>query len=196
MSCHFQHHLHSSRPLCIQADSSFVSFHTFWLDVAEQAAQIQQLEQPVWALWQEDSYEFLVLLFAALQAGKQVLLPPHRVSDLEKELAEQQIYFLKRLPSTVTTTFELQFDAAFFNQIGNINLLQRVIFRLARMHRPPDFAEAAFADFKFHRHCLRFWQANLERRVFSQICCVTLHISINPVKNSIAYRIKLDSIFA
>ncbi|MEG1157616.1 MAG: acyl-CoA synthetase, partial [Acinetobacter sp.] len=104
MSCHFQHHLHSSRPLCIQADSSFVSFHTFWLDVAEQAAQIQQLEQPVWALWQEDSYEFLVLLFAALQAGKQVLLPPHRVSDLEKELAEQQIYFLKRLPSTVTTT--------------------------------------------------------------------------------------------
>ncbi|MEG1157061.1 MAG: AMP-binding protein, partial [Acinetobacter sp.] len=116
MSCHFQHHLHSLRPLCIQADSSFVSFHTFWLDVAEQAAQIQPLEQPVWALWQEDSYEFLVLLFAALQAGKQVLLPPHRVSDLEKELAGQQIYFLKRLPSTVASTFELQFDAAFFNQ--------------------------------------------------------------------------------
>ena len=58
MSCHFQHHLNSSRPLCIQADSSFVSFHIFWLDVAEQAAQIQLLEQPVWALWQEDSYEF------------------------------------------------------------------------------------------------------------------------------------------
>lgn len=116
MSCHFQQYLHSLRPLCIQADSSFVSFHTFWLDVAEQAAQIQPLEQPVWALWQEDSYEFLVLLFAALQAGKQVLLPPHRVSDLEKELAEQQIYFLKRLPSTAESTFELQFDAAFFNQ--------------------------------------------------------------------------------
>ncbi len=116
MSCHFQHHLHSSRPLCIHADSSFVSFHTFWLDVALQATQIQQLEQPVWALWQEDSYEFLVLLFAALQAGKQVLLPPHRVSDLEKELAEQQIYFLQRLPSTATPTFELQFDATFLNQ--------------------------------------------------------------------------------
>ena len=113
MSCHFQQYLHSLLPLCIQADSSFVSFHTFWLDVAEQAAQIQPLEQPVWALWQEDSYEFLVLLFAALQAGKQVLLPPHRVSDLEKELAEQQIYFLKRLPSTAESTFELQFDAAF-----------------------------------------------------------------------------------
>ena len=66
MSCHFQQYLHSLRPLCIQADSSFVSFHTFWLDVAEQAAQIQPLEQPVWALWQEDSYEFLVLLFAFL----------------------------------------------------------------------------------------------------------------------------------
>ena len=35
---------------------------------------------------------------------------------LEKELAEQQIYFLKHLPSTVASTFELQFDAAFFNQ--------------------------------------------------------------------------------
>lgn len=93
-----------------------MSFHTFWLDVAEQAAQIQPLEQPVWALWQQDSYEFLVLLFAALQAGKQVLLPPHRVSDLEKELAEQQIYFLKRLPSTAALTFELQFDAAFLNR--------------------------------------------------------------------------------
>ena len=42
MSCHFQQYLHSLRPLCIQADSSFVSFHTFWLDVAEQAAQFSR----------------------------------------------------------------------------------------------------------------------------------------------------------
>ncbi|TCB68731.1 AMP-binding protein [Acinetobacter sp. ANC 4178] len=117
MSCHFQHHIHSSRPLCVQADLSLISFQAFWSDVAEQAEQIQHLNQTVWALWEQDSYEFLVLLFAALQAGKQVLLPPHRVSDLEKELAEQQIYFLKRLPSsTVTPNFELQFDDAFLNR--------------------------------------------------------------------------------
>ncbi len=116
MSCHFQHHIHSSRPLCIQADLSPISFQAFWSDAAEQAAQIQHLNQTVWALWEQDSYEFLVLLFAALQAGKHVLLPPHRVSDLEKELAEQQIYFLKRLPLTAAPTFEIQFDAAFLNQ--------------------------------------------------------------------------------
>ena len=139
MSCHFQHHLHSSRPLCIQADSSFVSFHTFWLDVAVQATQIQQLEQPVWALWEQDSYEFLVLLFAALQAGKQVLLPPHRVSDLEKELAEQQIYFLKRLSSIVTPTFELQFDAAFLNGYLLIGAVVEIIVA-------NDVSDVAFID--------------------------------------------------
>ena len=116
MSCDFQQHFQSSRPLCIQADSSFISFQSFWRDVAEQAAQIQLLEQPIWALWEADSYEFLVLLLAALQAGKQVLLPPHRVSDLEKELAAQQIYFLKRLPTTDASLFELQWGEIFSKQ--------------------------------------------------------------------------------
>ena len=62
--------------------------------------------------------------------------------------------------------FVVAVDAPFFNQKWNIDLLQRVIFRLTQMHRPPDFAEAAFADFEFHRHRLRFGQANLKRRVF------------------------------
>lgn len=117
MSCHFQHHLHSSRTLCIQSDLREISFQDFWRDVALQAAQIRLMSEPVWALWEQDSYEFLVLLFAALQAKKQVLLPPNRVSDLEKELAAEQIYFLKRSESSDTKHQEtFQFDEAFLNQ--------------------------------------------------------------------------------
>lgn len=117
MSCHFQHHLNSSRTLCIHADLHLITFQDFWRDAAEQAVQISQLNEPVWALWEQDSYEFLVLLFAALQAGKQVLLPPNRVSDLENELAGQQIYFLKRLPLTADTPQRaFTFDDAFLSQ--------------------------------------------------------------------------------
>ena len=117
MSCHFQHHLHSSRTLCIQSDLREISFQDFWQDVALQATQIRMSSEPVWALWEQDSYEFLVLLFAALQAKKQVLLPPNRVSDLEKELAAEQIYFLKRSESSDTKHQEtFQFDEAFLNQ--------------------------------------------------------------------------------
>ncbi|MGE8684757.1 MAG: AMP-binding protein [Acinetobacter sp.] len=108
MSCHFQHHLNSSRILCIQADLQQISFQDFWRDVAEQSLYISQLKTPVWALWEQDSYEFLVLLLAALQAGKQVLLPPNRVSDLEKELAAEQIYFLQCQPRTAENNNELQ----------------------------------------------------------------------------------------
>lgn len=100
MSCHFQHHLNSSRTLCIQTDLQQITFQDFWRDAAEQSLYIRQLKTPVWALWEQDSYEFLVLLLAALQAGKQVLLPPNRVSDLEKELAAEQVYFLQRQPRT------------------------------------------------------------------------------------------------
>ena len=117
MSCHFQHHIHSPQTLCIKADLSRISFQEFWLDVASQALQIQQLEAPVWALWEQDSYDFLVLLFAALQANKQVVLPPHRVSDLEKELASQQIYFLQRTAHFVATDTNIfDFDSNFLNQ--------------------------------------------------------------------------------
>lgn len=103
MSCHFQHYIDSSRTLCVQADLRPISFQAFWQDVAVQAAHFGRLDEPVWALWEPDSYEFLVLLFAALQAKKQVILPPHRVSDLEKQWASQQIYFLQRMTVDVPT---------------------------------------------------------------------------------------------
>jgi acyl-CoA synthetase (AMP-forming)/AMP-acid ligase II len=118
MLCHFQNHLHSLKPLCIQPDLSQVRFQDFWQDVIQQSHAIKSLSQDSWALWESDSYQFLVLLFAALLAKKQVLLPPNRVSDLEKELAEQNIYFLQRqsVSHTHNQPIELNLDDAFLNQ--------------------------------------------------------------------------------
>ncbi|MFH7765892.1 AMP-binding protein [Acinetobacter sp. BSP-28] len=118
MLCHFQNHLNSLKPLCIQPDLSQIRFRDFWQDVIQQSHAIEFLEQESWALWEADSYQFLVLLFAALLAKKQVLLPPHRVSDLEKELAEQNIYFLQRQPVSTphNQPIELNLDDAFLNQ--------------------------------------------------------------------------------
>ncbi|MGN2485112.1 AMP-binding protein [Acinetobacter calcoaceticus] len=96
MHCHFQKFIDSAHPLCIDGALHSTSFTQFWQDVALQAAAIAQMENLTWALWEADSYEFLVLLFAALLAEKQVLLPPNRVRELEQDFAAQQIYFLKR----------------------------------------------------------------------------------------------------
>ncbi len=118
MLCHFQNHIHSLKPLCFQADLSPIHFQDFWQEVIQQSHAIQLLSQDSWALWEPDSYEFLVLLFAALLAQKQVLLPPNRVSDLEKELAEQNILFLQRQPilATADPQLELNLDDVFLNQ--------------------------------------------------------------------------------
>lgn len=70
MLCHFQNHLHSLKPLCIQPDLSQVRFQDFWQDVIQQSHEIESLAQDSWALWEPDSYQFLVLLFAALLAKK------------------------------------------------------------------------------------------------------------------------------
>lgn len=96
MHCHFQKFIDSAHPLCIDAALHSTSFTQFWQDVALQAAAIAQMENLTWALWEADSYEFLVLFFAALLAEKQVLLPPNRVRELEQDFAAKQIYFLKR----------------------------------------------------------------------------------------------------
>jgi len=96
MHCHFQKFINSAHPLCIDGDLHSTSFNHFWQDVALQAAAIAQMENLTWALWEADSYEFLVLFFAALLAKKQVLLPPNRVRELEQDFAAEQIYFLKR----------------------------------------------------------------------------------------------------
>ncbi|MFT4020478.1 MAG: AMP-binding protein [Acinetobacter sp.] len=91
-------YLHSPATLCMGADLQQISFSSFWQDVAEQAQQFQQLPQQQWALWQTDSYEFLVLFFAILVAEKTLILPPNRVVALEKQLQAEDIYFAERQP--------------------------------------------------------------------------------------------------
>ena len=54
---------------------------------------IEQSAESAWALWQNDSYDFLVLFFAVLLADKQVILPPNRVRDLEKKLSGSEYLF-------------------------------------------------------------------------------------------------------
>ena len=108
--CHFQMHISAQNILCIQDDLSQIRFIDFWQDVCAQASLIQSLDATQYALWENDSYEFLVLFFAALLARKQVLIAPNRVKDLESELAEQDIYFLTRqqvFAQNIPKTFEL-----------------------------------------------------------------------------------------
>lgn len=110
IACHFQMHISAQHILCIQDDLSQIRFIDFWQDVCAQASLIQKLDAEQYALWENDSYEFLVLFFATLLARKQVLIAPNRVKDLESELAEQGIYFLSRqqvITQDSPATFEL-----------------------------------------------------------------------------------------
>lgn len=116
MHCHFQKFIDSAHPLCIDAALHSTSFTQFWQDVALQAAAIAQMENLTWALWEADSYEFLVLLFAALLAEKQVLLPPNRVRELEQDFAAQRVYFLKRQDVEKVVPLSLTLDDAFLEQ--------------------------------------------------------------------------------
>lgn len=102
MNNHFNDFIGSSRTLAINADFKAISFADFWQDVAVQAVWIEQSLQPVWALWEQDSYDFLVLLFAGLIAKKRILLPPNRVAQLEQDFREQDIHFLSRQLSTTS----------------------------------------------------------------------------------------------
>ena len=116
MYCHFQKFIDSAQALGIDGALHSTSFNYFWQDVALQAAAIAQMENLTWALWEADSYEFLVLFFAALLAKKQVLLPPNRVRELEQDFAGQQIYFLKRQEVGEVVPLSLTLDDAFLEQ--------------------------------------------------------------------------------
>lgn len=93
---HFQSHIDAQKILCIDEQLRPILYSEFWQDVCEQASLIQVLKAETWALWENDSYHFLVLLFAALIAKKEVIIAPNRIKDLELEFAENGIYFLSR----------------------------------------------------------------------------------------------------
>ena len=121
MLCHFQTHIRSEACLCITSDLQQISFKQFWDDVRTQKVAIEGLAQRQWALWEHDSYDFLVLLFAGVLAQKQIILPPNRVQALVDELAQQQIFFLARqkiVPAVAEqpdATDDLVLDEAFLN---------------------------------------------------------------------------------
>lgn len=100
MLCHFQNHIYAEKSLCIASDLSEKTFVQFWQEVLCEKKWIEQTSQDQWAIWQNDSYDFLVLFFAGLFARKTIVLPPHRVRDLENELNQQGIYFLERKKSS------------------------------------------------------------------------------------------------
>ncbi|MCH7336448.1 AMP-binding protein [Acinetobacter sp. NIPH 2699] len=101
MPISFYNDADSANTLCITSELKTISHADFWQDVAEQAAAIKGLSQETWALWEQDSYQFLLLFFAGLLANKKIILPPNRVRDLEQQFAQQQIYFLSRQSVTV-----------------------------------------------------------------------------------------------
>lgn len=96
MSCHFQTYIHSKRSLCVTADFDAIHFCDFWRDVIQQQRAIAALKTTQWALWDSHSYDFLVLMFAGVLAGKKLILPPNRIRDLEQEFEAKGIYFLER----------------------------------------------------------------------------------------------------
>lgn len=106
MPLYFYNATDNDQVFCINSKLDIISYADFWQDVAEQSTAIKNLKQQSWALWQQDSYEFSVLFFAALLAHKKIILPPNRVRDLEQQLAEQGIGFLNRQRFNQHTTFE------------------------------------------------------------------------------------------
>ncbi|WP_431830745.1 AMP-binding protein [Acinetobacter ihumii] len=104
MNNSFNFFIQSQQTLAITAEHQHISFAAFWQDVSQQAQMMASRSERIFALWQQDSYEFLVLLFAGLQAKKTILLAPHRVAELEQNLASQNIYFLSRQILTETTS--------------------------------------------------------------------------------------------
>jgi acyl-CoA synthetase (AMP-forming)/AMP-acid ligase II len=91
---YFYNDCNLAQTFCITSEQQAISYAQFWQDVVEQSVEIENLQQDTWALWEQDSYEFIVLLFAALLAKKRIILPPNRVRDLEQKLAQQDIHFL------------------------------------------------------------------------------------------------------
>lgn len=117
MNNSFNPFIQSQQTLAITVDQQQISFAAFWQDVSQQAQLLSLRPECIWALWHQDSYEFLVLLFAALQAKKRIVLPPHRVAQLEQNLASQHIYFLSRQTFTdVNSNFVLDLSQTFLDQ--------------------------------------------------------------------------------
>lgn len=86
----------AAAPLCINDDLSLIERAQFWRDVAAEYSAISTITGNTVALHSHDSYDFLVLMFAALAAGKVLRLPPSRLAEQERDFANHGIAFLAR----------------------------------------------------------------------------------------------------
>ncbi|MFC3903869.1 Acyl-CoA synthetase (AMP-forming)/AMP-acid ligase II [Acinetobacter marinus] len=90
--------------------NSRISHAEFWHMVCQRQAFLLAQDQTDYALWLEDSAEFLAWIFASTLAEKTVYLPPHRVKDLERQFQDQGIVFIEqdwsnKVVQTDTTAF-------------------------------------------------------------------------------------------
>jgi acyl-CoA synthetase (AMP-forming)/AMP-acid ligase II len=109
----FQQYFLSTATCVVHPDGSTTSFAEFWQAVAQHLQYLQQQPATTFALWTEDSLAFATWLWAALLAGKCVILPPHRIAQLEQDLAAQGIEFLPMrvsLPQSTASIVELEVD--------------------------------------------------------------------------------------
>lgn len=109
---YFYNDFNLAKTFCITSELQDISYAVFWQDVVKQSTEIKRLEQQTWALWEQDSYEFIVLLFAGLLADKTIFLPPNRVRDLEQKFEQDNIYFLSR--QTLSTSEHLVDHSSLF----------------------------------------------------------------------------------
>lgn len=104
--------------LCWDSHLAPITYAEFWQDVEHQAGILFENQSVGMALWEVDSYDFLVLFFAVLTAGKTLILPPNRIATLEQQLKNQGIYFVERQSSdkSVSIDFKLlrQAEIIFF----------------------------------------------------------------------------------
>lgn len=76
--------------------STAISHAEFWQVVLNRQAFLHAQNQTDYALWLEDSFEFLAWFLASVCADKTIYMPPHRVHDLEQQFAEQGIIFIEQ----------------------------------------------------------------------------------------------------
>jgi hypothetical protein len=70
MNNSFNPFIQSQQTLAITFDQQQISFAAFWQDVSQQAQLLSLRPECIWALWHQDSYEFLVLFLQHFKQRK------------------------------------------------------------------------------------------------------------------------------
>lgn len=107
----------SNNPLCFDKTSACIRFVDFWQDVKSETQQIVKQPSECFALWSDDSYDFLVLFFAVVLSKKTLILPASRLFEVANnnykvEFIERGI--LDRRVSEKTDDIDICFDESIY----------------------------------------------------------------------------------